>query len=59
MNKLIYYLFTFILLVGPLTVKSQWMEQTSGVATSLNSVSGVNDNIAWVCNIINGITGII
>ncbi len=48
MNKLIYYLFTLLILAGPVTVTSQWMEQTSGVATSLNSVSGVNDNIAWV-----------
>ncbi|HRE10420.1 MAG TPA: T9SS type A sorting domain-containing protein [Ignavibacteria bacterium] len=49
MNKIFYYLLTLFLLSGPLTLRSQWMEQSSGVATSLNSVSGVNDNIAWVC----------
>jgi len=48
MNKLLYYLFTLLILAGPVSVTSQWMEQTSGITTSLNSVSGVNDNIAWV-----------
>jgi len=45
MNKLIYcfiFLFTF-------SVNAQWTEQTSGVTTSLGSVSGVDDNVAWIC----------
>lgn len=50
MNKII-NCFTAIMLflVIGAGVQSQWQEQTSGLTTSLNSVSGVNDNIAWVC----------
>lgn len=29
--------------------RAQWQEQASGLTTSLNSASGVTDNIAWVC----------
>lgn len=45
MNKLIYGLMLFL----TVTLYSQWTEQTSGLTTSLNSVSGVTDNVAWVC----------
>ncbi len=43
--------FTLLLLflAGPAALRAQWQEQTSGLTTSLNSVSGVTDNIAWVC----------
>lgn len=47
--KTIIICFMFILTSGFVSVYSQWTEQTSGVTTGLNSVSGVTDNIAWVC----------
>ena len=34
---------------GPPVPTGTWMEQTSGLATTLYSVSAVNDDIAWVC----------
>ncbi len=50
MNKFINYVTAMMLfLVTGAGVQSQWQEQVSGLTTSLNSVSGVNDNIAWVC----------
>jgi len=50
MNKFISYVTAMMLfLVTGAGVQSQWQEQVSGLTTSLNSVSGVNDNIAWVC----------
>lgn len=42
-------LLVLMMLVSSGIVRSQWMEQSSGFTTSLNSVSGVTDNIAWVC----------
>ncbi|HWA05807.1 MAG TPA: T9SS type A sorting domain-containing protein [Ignavibacteria bacterium] len=50
MNKIINCLAAIMLFLAVnVAVKTQWQEQTSGLTTSLNSVSGVNDNIAWVC----------
>lgn len=50
MNKIINCLTAIMLFLAVnVAVKTQWQEQTSGLTTSLNSVSGVNDNIAWVC----------
>ncbi|NOS86053.1 MAG: T9SS type A sorting domain-containing protein [Ignavibacteria bacterium] len=50
MNKITKFLAVLLLfLVSSGIVSSQWQEQSSGLTTSLNSVSGVNDNIAWVC----------
>lgn len=45
MKKLLY----LFLLIFTVSVNAQWTEQSSGVTTSIYSVSGVNDNIAWVC----------
>jgi hypothetical protein len=50
MKKIITFFNVFLLfLLSTGTVRSQWQEQTSGLTTSLNSVSGVTDNIAWIC----------
>lgn len=49
MRKVVYYLMLFFCFSFTYSVNTQWVEQTSGLTTSLNSVSGVNDNIAWVC----------
>lgn len=45
MKKLLY----LFLMIFTVSVNAQWTEQTSGVTTSLSSVSGVTDNIAWAC----------
>ena len=43
-------LFTFFVLSLLITIsKGQWSEQTSGVTTTLYSVSAVNDDVAWAC----------
>ena len=46
MKKLILTLFIFSFAI---TGYSQWTEQTSGVTTTLYSVSAVNDNVVWAC----------
>ncbi|MFZ1320378.1 MAG: T9SS type A sorting domain-containing protein [Ignavibacteria bacterium] len=32
-----------------LGLNAQWSEQTSGITTSINSVSAVDDNVVWAC----------
>ena len=45
-------LFTFFILSLLITIsKGQWSEQTSGVTTTLYSVSAVNDDVAWACGL--------
>lgn len=43
------YCMLFLTAFISLSINSQWSEQTSGLTTQLSSVSGVTDNIAWVC----------
>jgi photosystem II stability/assembly factor-like uncharacterized protein len=47
MRKILLFLALVILITGITT--SQWTEQTSGQTTALFSVSGVDDNNAWIC----------
>ena len=49
MKKIIYCLSVIMIFSFTFPVNTQWVEQSSGLTTSLNSVSGVNDNIAWLC----------
>ncbi len=44
------FCFTFlVLIISVCQINSQWVEQTSGVTTSLTSVSAVDGNTAWIC----------
>jgi photosystem II stability/assembly factor-like uncharacterized protein len=36
---------------GPVIPTGTWTEQTSGITTALQSVSAVDDNIAWACGV--------
>jgi len=46
MKKLIYIL---TLLAFAVSLNAQWSEQTSGVTTTLYSVSPVDNNVVWIC----------
>jgi photosystem II stability/assembly factor-like uncharacterized protein len=51
--KKIFLLIVFLFLT--LSVNAQWVEQTSGVTTSLRSISAVNSNVVWI----SGNTGVV
>jgi len=39
----------FAILFLSISVNGQWTEQTSGVTTALQSISAVDNNVAWIC----------
>jgi photosystem II stability/assembly factor-like uncharacterized protein len=48
MKKVILVIVSFILFFS-MNVKAQWSEQTSGVTTSLYSVSAIDNDNIWIC----------
>ncbi len=49
MKKLICTLVILVFVSFVSSVSAQWSEQTSGVATTLYSVSAVDNNVVWIC----------